>query len=367
MTNDRKGKGVSMRDVICCRSPLENTKNAILSGRLKIGFLGGSITEARVGYNWPEYVTKWCMNQYKDIRIQIENAAIGATGSELGVFRAERDILQRNCNLVFVEYAVNDYFIEPEVRKNAQEGLIRKLLKSGVTDVVLIYTFREEMLEDMVNQKVPSIIQELEELAEHYGISSVWVGLQGVKLMQKGELRFDHFLPDRLHPREYGSKIYGDVINQFLKNELEKIDLIADHKEKKIPMPLAGGKWEKAMLIDLGKFQFKAPWILYRSHSIPWADQILSTCALGAKIEFKFYGTDIYLFTNFGKLSADYEYCVDGGVWYSSGLTQEEWCDDFGWIRGNLLGGSLSQREHTIEIRNLSGGMLDIIFIGIIP
>jgi len=65
-----------------------------------IGFLGGSITDPRPGYNWPEPVIGWFVNRFPGVRLSVENAAIGATGSALAVFRAQWDIIDRHCDLV---------------------------------------------------------------------------------------------------------------------------------------------------------------------------------------------------------------------------------------------------------------------------
>lgn len=41
------------------RRSLGRTQDKIASGKLIVGFIGGSITDARPRYNWPEYVIAW--------------------------------------------------------------------------------------------------------------------------------------------------------------------------------------------------------------------------------------------------------------------------------------------------------------------
>src|SRR4051794_17007352 len=90
------------------RSKLQQTRIKIQEGSLTVGFIGGSITDARPRHNWPEPVIAWFAEQYPELRIMVENAAIGATGSDLAAFRAKRDLIDTNCDLVFIEFAVND-------------------------------------------------------------------------------------------------------------------------------------------------------------------------------------------------------------------------------------------------------------------
>jgi hypothetical protein len=70
------------------RSPLARSRAAIARGELTVGFLGGSITAPKTGTRWPERWTEWLGQRYPALRPVIENAALGATGSDLAVFRA---------------------------------------------------------------------------------------------------------------------------------------------------------------------------------------------------------------------------------------------------------------------------------------
>ena len=90
------------------RGGLHHTLEAIKAGSLTLGFIGGSITDPRPEWNWPEAVIAWFVERFPGVRIYVENAAIGATGSDLAVFRAQRDLIDHDCDLVFVEFAVND-------------------------------------------------------------------------------------------------------------------------------------------------------------------------------------------------------------------------------------------------------------------
>ena len=203
-------------DVYKHRGQLKRTMEAIEKGALTIGFIGGSITDPRGKNRWPEPVISWFVKNFPDVRITVENAAIGATGSDLAVFRAERDIVSRNCDLVFVEYAVNDVGEPSEKRFRTREGLLRKILAPGHTDVILTYTFISDMYEDMLNGKMTPSVGEFEELAEHYNLGSVWMGLYAFEQVKQGQLRWEEWIPDGLHPDLRGSLCYAESVYNFL-------------------------------------------------------------------------------------------------------------------------------------------------------
>ncbi len=54
------------------------------------------------------------------------NAAIGGTGSDLGVYRLKQDVLDHKPDLMFVEFAVNDGATEPEQIYRSMEGIVRQ-------------------------------------------------------------------------------------------------------------------------------------------------------------------------------------------------------------------------------------------------
>lgn len=70
---------------------------------IRIGYLGGSITAA--GSGWRSKSLGWLRERFPDRKIEEINAAIGGTGSDLGVFRLEQDMLQHEPDLLFVEFA----------------------------------------------------------------------------------------------------------------------------------------------------------------------------------------------------------------------------------------------------------------------
>ena len=94
---------------------LENTVYRLKHDKkLSIGFIGGSITEgcgaSSPKTSWVGRTYDWFTRTYPEAEFRFENAAIGGTGSMLGVYRLEHELLDKSDpDLVFVEFAVNDW------------------------------------------------------------------------------------------------------------------------------------------------------------------------------------------------------------------------------------------------------------------
>lgn len=96
------------------RSGLANFFTKMNAGdSVKIAYFGGSITEA--GNGWRDQSFNWLKSKYPAVALSQVNAGIGGTGSDLGVFRLQKDVLSKNPDLVFVEFAVNDNALPAQI------------------------------------------------------------------------------------------------------------------------------------------------------------------------------------------------------------------------------------------------------------
>ena len=354
------------------RKILSNTLKAIEKGELTIGFIGGSITDSRGKNRWAEPVVAWFSKAYPNIRIYVENAAIGATGSDLAVFRAKRDLVERNCDLIFVEFAVNDNEQIAEKRFRTREGLIRKLLVNGKSDLVLTYAFMMDMYEDMFKGEVPQSIKDFEILAIHYNISSVWMGLYAFEQVKAGQVRWEEWIPDGLHPENRGSLIYGESVIELLTKELGKKHL--EDRLYELPLAYNTNNWGEAYLLPFSEVNLEGPWIIRRWTTVEWMDQVIETSAVGACLAFSFTGRGLALGFDFGKTSAEFRYRIDGGEWKEEVRERPDWCLDEGWYRISCITDELSSTKHEFELQVIHGNRPEckgtnfrLSLIGIIP
>ena len=157
-------------------------------GEVKIAFLGGSITKQP---GWRIHSQKWFKEQYPKAEIKEIFAALGGTGSELGVFRYDDDVLRHKPDLVFVEFAVNDGRTPEETITKAFEGIIHKTWSFDPTiDICFVYTLHENMLPEFKNGAYPYAASIMDKIATHYGIPSIHMGVSIASMVKSGKILF---------------------------------------------------------------------------------------------------------------------------------------------------------------------------------
>lgn len=361
---------LSLGPVLRHRRALQRVRAALAAGRLRVGFLGGSITAPKTGTRWPEPFVGWLGARFPNVRLEVENAALGATGSDLAVFRAGPEIIAHDCDLVFVEYAVND-FNQTTIRRNhTREGVLRQLLAAG-SDVVIVYTFCPEMLADMEAGRVPPSVAEFEVLAEHYGLGSVWMGLQAWNEVRRGLMTWSEWLPDGLHPENRGSLSYAQSVVAFCEAEMNSSPIAAAWSGRPaLPGALYPDCWERVSLLPLDQPVRTGAWALQRWFTCLGLNRVLRSTVPGAGLKFNFTGRGLVLGFDFGRLSGEVRYRVDGGAWQTTERDRPAWAGDSGWLRPTVITDELPPGEHVCELESVSapfaGGCGTVTTIGLI-
>ena len=177
-----------------CANGLPNVFAKLQQGQeVRIAYLGGSITQAD---GWRPQSLGWFQSQFPDAKVSEINAAIGGTGSDLGVYRVQHDVLQYKPDLLFIEFAVNDGGSPVERIHKAIEGIIRQTWRANPnTDICFVYTLTEGMLADLQSGKFPHAASAMEQLADHYAVPSVHMALEIAQLQKSGKLVFTAPLP----------------------------------------------------------------------------------------------------------------------------------------------------------------------------
>lgn len=306
------------------RGGLPNFYNKIKNTReVKVAYLGGSITEAREG--WRTLTYNWLRVNYPETIFTEITAAIGGTGSNLGVSRVEHDVLQHKPDLLFVEFAVNDKMEKHENVLRTMEGIIRKTWKvDNSIDICFIYTMVEDQCEELLKGELSSTIKAMEKLADYYNIPSIHVGKKVVQLIQEDKLVFTAdpsenvnkivFTKDHTHPlSESGHPIYGSTIVKYLK-EMESFGKVGKHKLKK---DYVADNWQNANVYSIVDMVKTGNWELLRegdklfdrfSHFMP----AIYKGSPGAKLSLQFKGTAIGLYDILGPGSGKIKVTIDG-------------------------------------------------------
>jgi lysophospholipase L1-like esterase len=242
------------------------TKAARPGGEVKVAYLGGSIT-AQAGYRVKSLAHFRAM--FPEAKFTEINAAIGGTGSDLGVFRVKQDVLDQHPDLLFVEFAVNDGGSAPEQIFRCMEGIVRQTWKAEPTcDILFVYTVTEALVGPMLDGKYPRAASAMEKVAEHYQIPSIHMGLEVAKLAKEGKLLWKSplpktdeekaavgdrfvFAPDGVHPHpETGHELYLQAIVRALAPIRAAATKAAAHE---LGAPLVADNYERAQLLPISE------------------------------------------------------------------------------------------------------------------
>ncbi|MDF1739603.1 MAG: SGNH/GDSL hydrolase family protein [Verrucomicrobiales bacterium] len=316
-----------LRDAVECtpRGGLPHFRKKVEAGEsVKIGYLGGSITAAA---GWRVQSREWLAKTYPDATFEEIHAAIGGTGSDLGVFRVYNDALQHKPDLLFVEFAVNDGGAAPERIHKAMEGIVRQTWKNNPeTDICFVYTLSAHMLDDLNEGKMPRAASAMEALADHYQIPSIHFGVKVASLVKSGDLVFKAdkpedltakplvFSTDGVHPlTETGHKIYSETIARNWPALWE-----ATPEEARFPKtPYRDDNWEEAKQIAITEEMLEGDWeelgpddsIAKRfSKNMP---QMFRAKSPGATLKFTLNGTTASVFDLVGPSGGQIEIKVD--------------------------------------------------------
>ena len=231
---------------------------------LKIGYLGGSITAQK---GWRVLTLEHFKKAYPQATFTEINAAIGGTGSDLGVFRVQQDVLSKGPDLLFVEFAVNDGGADPQRIIRAMEGIVRQTWKANPKcDICFVYTLTEALSPPMLEGKLQRSASAMEKVADFYGIPSITLGMEVVKLAKAGKLLWKAPLPktdadkaalgdkfvfagDGVHPHDStGQVLYTQAIVRSLPALAIANNTPTPHVSN---LALDPANWERATLVPI--------------------------------------------------------------------------------------------------------------------
>lgn len=243
-------------------------------GEIRVAYLGGSITAAP---GWRVKSLEAFQKRYPAAKWTEIHAAIGGTGSDLGVFRVGQDVLAHQPDLLFVEFAVNDAGADPAQIQRAMEGIVRQTWSADPeTDIVFVYTLSEPSLADLQAGKASRSTTAMEAVADHYGIPSVNFGVEVAKRVTAGTLVFKGespakdavpdpaaamlFSSDGVHPHiETGHVLYAEALARAW-DQFEGLIEAADSTPHSLGDPLRPDHWEAAKLVPISPAMLSGKW-----------------------------------------------------------------------------------------------------------
>lgn len=322
---------------------------------LTIGYFGGSIT-AGSGASKPEQTsyraltTRWFRDQFPDARITEVNAAIGGTGSELGVFRCNSDLLSRKPDLVFVEFAVNDGGTKETRVLRSMEGIVRQVWRANpAAEIVFLYTIHRMAMADNYDKgEFPLTVQWHERLAEAYRIPSLNIGRAIWQTVHDGKATWTDLLPDNVHPSDAGMTIYAKQIAAFL--DAHRKDK-PQEPGRKFDTRLTDESFENAHVVETSEVAAEG-WSRDDAAAAKFFPRHIAASAPGTVLTYRFQGTALGLYWIIAPDSGDIEWSVDGSAPARASLW-DKYALRFSRKHYRLLVDSLPQGEHELKVRIL--------------
>ena len=126
----------------------EFDRRAKAGERLSVVFFGASLTWGANASDpqqtsYRALMARRLEEAYPQARFKFWDAAIGGTGSQLGVFRFDRDVLRRKPDLIFLDFSANDdiYGDDAETLASYESLLRRGILDAKAPVVPVIFPF----------------------------------------------------------------------------------------------------------------------------------------------------------------------------------------------------------------------------------
>ena len=304
------------------RSPLAYTyKKLTQDKQLNVVYFGGSITN---GYGSSDKDTKswralsgiWLKKHFPQAQINTVNSAIGESGTYLGAYRLERDVLSQHPDLLFIEYAVNDltHGASRETAAMQLESIIREVkAQNPLCNIVIILTEEEHTA---WSKDLYPAAQGHEDIAIAYGLSSIWVGKALASTISPDNPWSKYFI-DIVHPNDAGYAFYYHCVEEYLRNSLLGGQHFAEPLVSELPPQIS------TSLLDGDRcYITELPAMNGFMHSEETYIDLEKTPYVGylftqdgtSEFEYDFWGTEMGIYSNFShyKFQSRVEYSING-------------------------------------------------------
>lgn len=221
----------------------QKLSQAMRGDKTTVAYLGGSITEgvggtpdtcyAKLSYN---YIAE---NYGTGDNVEYVNAGVSGTPSILGNIRVQKDVLDKNADIVFIEFAVNDGM--EQLYKESYESLVRTVLKQeNEPAVILLFT---------VTKGGHTCQPHMSEIGEYYGLPMISVPDAIQPEIEAGRMTWADYSNDDAHPNAEGHKLVAEFIENYFKM-LPTRSTVDEPAETPI-LPKFGNPYEDAFLAEV--------------------------------------------------------------------------------------------------------------------
>jgi hypothetical protein len=285
---------------------------------------------------------------------------VGATGSYIGVHRADADIIAVQPDIVFVEFSVNDTDEDTARNMAAYDSLLRKIWRAASQPAVITIAMTEENGDSFQDYHY--------EIVKAYDIPMISYREAVLPAIAGGEFRWADISDDDIHPNKNGHELLAGLVTAYLEDVVDIMPTVpaiaairaeddshtADHAgatdhghtADALPPPYPAAPYENATLVrpplsrlvdeDFGNIQGYA---------------VLTAEPLAFTVHARHIGVLYSKLTENGGRFAVY---IDGKeITTLSADFSDGWGD---YVEGEEVFASDIAQEHTVELRLIGGG-----------
>lgn len=318
--------------------------------KLTVAYLGGSVTAGAFASDyskcWAGLSATWLRGCYPEAQIRTIDAGWGGTGIKWGCYRLEEEVISQNADLVFVEFAINDYYdgTNPDDVVAYAESLIRKLYANNPTTEVVFVLVSEKTTHANQKQREAYL-----QVAEAYHIPVVDISTALSDYLKSEHKEWEELIADVVHPNDTGYAFYAEQVEAVLSEIFQtNSESIFERTVYHRPLPeitlstrdFTGAHLLKAQDIDLtGCNGFQ----LTNDSNCRFKQYL--TGSTGAELNLTFTGTDIGMIFWRDLSCGMIEYSIDGGESQTLDVSGQN--DD----GRTILFSNLENSTHTLTIR----------------
>jgi lysophospholipase L1-like esterase len=346
---------------------------------LNVVFFGGSLTwganasdPQKTSYR--ALMSDYLRRKYSKSSFNFIDAAIGGTGSKLGIFRLQRDVMAYKPDLVFLDFAANDGLDGSDPKSLVSyEELLRDIIGTGVPVEQVFFGFKFNFGKQYHLEDDVGYTQRLK-LVDAYqtGSGDLFPYLQ--PRLVSGELNIDQLWAinggkDGAHPDDPGYEVFFEAVRNGFEEAVKQKRLC------KIPlMPVYSDAYHSRTRLRLVDGSLPAGWNRTKTfRTSAWFDGLssrwmgdvamcdLKDRAIIQPLKIDFTGTLVGVLGEVSEDGLDFKAYIDGKLVQDPGNVKAKippsdiWPFNSKAIKGNLFGwrvlsDSLPPGKHTLEI-----------------
>lgn len=200
-------------------------KKAAQGEKVTVAVIGGSITQGTISSGssdssvektrcYADIFFSWWEETFPQTEFEFINAGIGATDSYLGVHRIKEDVLDKNPDIVLVEFAVNDG--SSVFYKKTYDNLVRTIVKNeNEPAILLLFMAQTNGSGAQYNQS---------SVGFSYSMPMLGYGNVINEMMESGKYSEKELSGDVVHPSALGHAITGEIIWKYLNSIYENME-----------------------------------------------------------------------------------------------------------------------------------------------